>query len=327
MSGIGSGIGRWLSRWGSRSIGVTAAVAALLAGSLGAGGATAAPLPESYSFLTGIEAELSNPEGSLPGTNDFDCRPSAEHPRPVVLVHGTGGSQQTNWAALAPVLVNQGYCVFAPTYGALPGSPWPINRIGGMGSIPVSAGELDTFVDRVRAATGAETVDIVGHSQGTYMPLYYLKHRGGAEKVTNYVAIAPLYRGTMNSDLLPLPPVVASLAGGLRLPICEACTEMLEYSPVNRAIWRGGSPYVPGVAFTNIVTRYDELVLPHTSGLVPGRVGEDVTNIVVQDGCEADLSEHAAVAASRRTAVLTLNALDPANPAPVPCLPVAPIVG
>ncbi len=59
-----------------------------------------------------------------------------------------------------------------------------------------SSAELAAFVDRVLAATGAAKVDLVGHSEGTVMPQYYLKFRGGAAKVDKYVAITPIYKGT-----------------------------------------------------------------------------------------------------------------------------------
>ncbi|KZM70876.1 hypothetical protein [Nocardia terpenica] len=41
---------------------------------------------------------------SPPGANDWQCAPAAEHPRPVVLLHGTWGNQNT-WDVLAPELV------------------------------------------------------------------------------------------------------------------------------------------------------------------------------------------------------------------------------
>src|SRR5947209_7276383 len=57
------------------------------------------------------------------GWNDYTCKPSAAHPRPVVLVHGTFGNSVDNWLALAPYLVDRGYCVYSLDYGQLPGVP------------------------------------------------------------------------------------------------------------------------------------------------------------------------------------------------------------
>lgn len=60
---------------------------------------------------------------SASGWNDYGCKPSAAHPRPVVLVHGTFGNSIDNWLALAPYLTVRGYCVFSVDYGQLPGVP------------------------------------------------------------------------------------------------------------------------------------------------------------------------------------------------------------
>src|SRR5699024_477755 len=91
-----------------------AAVAAMVAAPAGA----AAPLPVPYTVLTPT-ALLPDP----PGSNDFACRPTAAHPRPVVLLHGLGGNQSDNLSTLSPLLKNAGYCVFSLTYGAQPGFP------------------------------------------------------------------------------------------------------------------------------------------------------------------------------------------------------------
>src|SRR5690349_12172739 len=82
--------------------------------------------------------------------NDYSCKPSAAHPRPVVLVHGTFGNSVDNWLVLAPYLVNRGYCVYSLDYGQLPGVP----VFNGLGPIDESAGQLAAFVDKVLAATG-----------------------------------------------------------------------------------------------------------------------------------------------------------------------------
>ncbi|MFC4602167.1 esterase/lipase family protein [Rhodococcus kronopolitis] len=282
--------------------------------------ANADPLPEQYGTSTGIRSELTNPGGSLPGANDFECRTTAEHPRPVVLVHGTTGGQQITWGPYVPMLKNAGYCVFTLTYGAIPG-PWPISAIGGMRPIEGSAREVGALVDRVLAATGAATVDIVGHSQGTIVPEYYAKVLGGQARITNYVSLAPLWLGTKalgsNRGLLDLRDVLR--LPDTAFPICQACGQFAAGSTFVDTINADGTPYVKGIRYTNIGTRHDEQVVPYTQGMVPGPPGYDVTNIVVQDGCEQDDSDHVALTESKRAGYLVLNALDPAHPRAVPC--------
>ncbi len=58
-----------------------------------------------------------------------------------------------------------------------------MSAFGALSPLEQSAQELSVFVDEVLAATGASKVDIVGHSQGTLMPNYYVKFLGGAAKV------------------------------------------------------------------------------------------------------------------------------------------------
>ena len=87
---------------------------------------TRAPIPVGYHFLSGASLAITEPGAPLPGANDWTCRPTADKPRPVVLVHGTLGSGTSNWATYGPLLHNEGYCVYTLTYGAtLPaGNVW-----------------------------------------------------------------------------------------------------------------------------------------------------------------------------------------------------------
>lgn len=314
----------------ARAVGVLIASMLLCVGIvLGAGQAAAKdPLPVDFNFFAGIPNELTNPGGSLPGSNDWNCKPSAKHPNPVVLVHGTGGGAQTNWGAYAPLLANNGYCVYALNYGTLPGVPWPLSAIGGFGPIDKSAAQLGTFVDRVLATTGAEKVDIVGHSQGTLMPTYWIKFLGGADKVDKYVSLAPLWNGTniaaageiaAYTKALGLDPLQQATIGSL----CAACLQMTKGSDFLRTLQAGGI-LDPDITYTNIMTRFDELVVPYTSGYLRA---ENATNIVVQDGCSQDYSDHLAIAGSRRAALYVLNALDPAHPRAVGCEFVPPFTG
>ena len=89
--------------------------------------------------------------------------------------------------------------------------------------------------------------------------------------------------------------------------------QLLAGSDFIKKMRSGGGPAVAGITYTNIVTRYDELVVPYTSGIEPG-----MTNLVVQDYCGLDLSEHFQIVADPVAAALVLNALDPAHPRPVP---------
>ncbi|MFT4125036.1 MAG: lipase [Gordonia sp. (in: high G+C Gram-positive bacteria)] len=312
---------------------VVTALALLFAIVVPHGTAAAAPGPDhpdpiTYSFAAGIGAELANPGGSLPGTNDDTCRPSAAHPRPVLLVHGSGGGRQTNWATLAAVLVREGYCVFAPTYGVL-AAAWPLSALGGLGPKLDSAWDVKTFADHVLAVTGAAQLDVVGHSLGTEIPTYWMKYLGGRGKVAHYVSLAPYWRQGPDEDDARgamIGQFQQRLGIARRHPDCPECTSPPADLDFNRAV-RRPTPYLPGVRYTNIVTRDDEIVTPYSVGLLPGPPGTSVTNIVVQNGCPADHSDHLSLVANRRSAALVLNALDPAHPRPVPCVPVRPVVG
>ncbi len=295
---------------------VTAVIASLVLAAPAS--AATKPLPVPYNFLPA--AILGGaPNANAPGTNDWSCKPTAEHPRPVVLVHGTFGNRSTNWRTYGPLLKNNGYCVFALTYGTVPGSPFPVNALGGFADMRLSAAELSAFVDQVLAATGATKVDFVGHSQGTLMPNYYVKFLGGAPKVHHYISLAPLWHGT---NTAPLPTFVKLFKLDLdAVPVCAACGQM-DTGSAFIAQMREGGVAVPGVTYVNIVTKFDELVRPYTSGLEDG-----MTNIVLQDFCKRDKSEHFQIAADRNATIHVLNALDPANPRPLTCVQVLPFVG
>lgn len=294
------------------------------------GGTARADLPVDYNFFAGVPAELSNPGGSLPGSNDWSCTPSAAHPNPVVLVHGTAGGAQTNWGAFVPVLANEGYCVYALNYGT-PDAPWPLSAMGGMRPIEDSAGQLAAFVDRVRDTTGAERVDLVSHSQGSVVGNYFVKRLDGAGKVDKFVSIGGPWQGGWG-DQMDVWRGIGRLFGiepdaldGIMASegVCAACSQLIGGSTFMRDLNVDGV-YAPGIAYTNIATVYDEIAYPYTSGLV---AGPNAVNIVVQDGCSADYSDHLAIAGSPRVAGFMLNALDPEHPRQVGCEFVPPFTG
>jgi triacylglycerol esterase/lipase EstA (alpha/beta hydrolase family) len=235
-----------------------------------------------------------------PGAN-VRCHPTAAHPYPVVLVHGTFGNRFDSWQLFSPALKAAGYCVYALDYGSWNGSG--LLGIYGVGPIGRSAQQLADFVQHVRAVTGAAKVDIVGHSQGGMMPRQFIEFLGGASVVDDLVGLSPSNHGTAN----PLAP-----PGGI---LCPACRRQVAGSDFLQRLNSGDES--PGsVSYTQLVTRYDEVVIPYTSGYLAPDTG--VTNLTLQDKCPNDTTEHLRIIYDSVALQITMNALarrGPADPA------------
>ncbi|MFD9280530.1 esterase/lipase family protein [Streptomyces mirabilis] len=258
-----------------------------------------------------VPAATAHAAAPSSGWNDYSCKPSATHPRPVVLVHGTFANSIDNWLAFAPYLVNRGYCVFSLDYGQLPGVP----LFNALGPIDKSAEQLQVFVDKVLTATGAAKADLVGHSQGGLMPRYYLKFLGGAAKVNTFVGIAPDNHGTTLDGLTNLLPYFPG-AEDLLSAVTPALADQIVGSAFLTKLNAGGDT-VLGVHYTVIATKYDEVVTPYRSQFL---TGSDVHNVLLQDLCPVDLSEHAAIGLIDRIAFHeAANALDPAHATTTNC--------
>ena len=258
---------------------VTRIVVALMALTVGAGVLSAAPAQAAFP-----------PTIPAAGANDWSCRPTKAHPSPVVIVHGTFGDSRSLLDRLSWRMHTAGYCVFALDYG---------NRA--TGPIEQSAEQLKTFVTRVLTATGAAKVSMVGHSQGGMMPRYYIKFLGGASKVDDLVGLAPSNHGTSNPLLL---------TPGLGY-LCPSCLQQKTGSAFLRRLNAGDETPGP-VSYTNIVTRYDEVVLPYTSGYL---TGDNTTNVKIQAKCPFDLAGHLLIPLDGPAIRLVLNALGRSGPA------------
>ncbi|KRD16276.1 MULTISPECIES: esterase/lipase family protein [unclassified Streptomyces] len=271
--------------------------------------AAAATVPTAAAHAsTAADATAAAPSS---GWNDYRCKPSAAHPHPVVLVHGTLGNSVDNWLALAPYLTVRDYCVFSVDYGQLPGVP----LFNGLGPIDESAVQLSAFVDKVLAATGAAEADLVGHSQGGMMPRYYLKFLGGAAKVHALVGIAPDNHGTTLSGLTRLLPYFPG-AEDLLTAATPGLADQIVGSDFLTELNEGGDT-VPGVRYTVIATRYDEVATPWRTQFLSG---SNVRNVLLQDLCPLDLSEHLAIGLLDRIAFHEVaNALDPAHATATTC--------
>jgi triacylglycerol esterase/lipase EstA (alpha/beta hydrolase family) len=265
---------------------VLAAVVAAIA--LPAGADAALPVRYGKAALADFAFHEVFAPTTVAGANT-NCRPSPSHPYPVVLVHGTADDEGSNWVSLAPLLANDGYCVYAFNYGetnlSLSG------RVDALNYIQHSAQELSAFIVSVLSKTGASKVDIVGHSQGGMMPNYYLKFLGGASKVNLLLGLAPSNHGTTVDGLTTLLEQIpgSSLLGGLlALAGAPSIPQQLVGSAFETHLFSGGDT-VPGPRYVVIETTHDEVVTPYTNAFLSG---PNVTNITVQNQCPTDPTEH-----------------------------------
>ena len=248
-------------------------------------------------------ASASTPAGASPVSTATaspsavgSCRVTAAHPFPVILVHGTFENSGM-WSQFQPVLEQAGFCVSTIDYNSLQ-------------DMATSARQLNTFVNRVLAASGGTKVDIVGHSQGGMMPRFFLKNLNGAARTHSLIGLAPSNYGTTLSGL-------AVIGGPLVGLFCTSCAQQIQGSAFLNAL-NSPTDVVPGVNFTVIETNRDEVVTPFRNAFLKGA---GATNLLIQNFCPADIAGHIALAQEDRNAWrLVLNALDPAHARPVVCV-------
>jgi pimeloyl-ACP methyl ester carboxylesterase len=239
-------------------------------------------------LLAAAPAGAQAPGVPPPGANDFGCRSTA-HPVPVILVHGTFGDMTVSWNTVSPALKAAGYCVFALDL---------VRRA--MAPIDQSADKLAAFIDEVRTRTGAPTVSIVGHSQGGMLGRYVARFRDKLAVIDDIVGLAPSSHGTTN----PLAP-----GAGL---FCPACAEQVVGSPFMQKL-NAPPEAPPPPSYTVVSTKYDEVVTPYQSQALEG-----ATNVVLQDRCPEDITDHVGIIYDPIALEWTMNALErpgPADPA------------
>ena len=278
--------------------------------------------PASSSFLAAFGYGLLNPAVAPPGTNDWNCKPTAEHPEPVVLIHGTWENAYDNFAAVSQPIHDAGNCVFTFNYGqsdpiqggglgaVLPGA-------NGTGLIQDSAKQIATFIDRVRAATGSQKVNIVGHSQGGLVSRQYMKFEGGASKVDHLMTFGATNHGTTLDGIGALGRAVNNLGidvlGLVEIFVGHSGIQQTVGSDFVNQLNAGGDT-VPGVKYTVVGSRYDEVTTPYDLTFLTPGPDAPVRNITLQDGCEQDLSDHLTMMYSPRALSIILNTLDPSHP-------------
>jgi triacylglycerol esterase/lipase EstA (alpha/beta hydrolase family) len=163
--------------------------------------------------------------------------------RPVVLVHGIWDDARS----LSPLrqALGQG------------GFPWveavDLSPATGLVSLERLGEQVAAAVERARARTSAEHVDLVGFSMGALVSRLYLALLGGRDVVRRFVSISGPHQGTWTAYALPFP--------GIR--------QMRPDSPLLRRL--GPDVGALGdVAVHCIYTPFDATIIPPRSGVIEG---------------------------------------------------------
>ncbi|MEU4418309.1 esterase/lipase family protein [Nocardia salmonicida] len=289
--------------------------------------------PVQPSIVRAMAFSLQHPNAAPPGANDWQCKLTPERPRPVVLVHGTWANAYNDWAMVSSTLAARGHCVFALNYGGGDSSS-AISHLPGInatnGDLDLSAKQLSAFVDEVLARTGATQVELVGHSQGVVVARQYMRFGGGTDasdaarnKVAGLVSLAGPNSGTTFYGVEQL----LSALNKAGVPAGEALAKTLGYSTIPQGTERefihalnAGAQTEPGVAYTAISTRYDELVVPYQNSFLTAGPGATVRSFTIQDGCEIDFVGHINMSYDRRTVHYIVQGIErDADLGPAPC--------
>ena len=274
--------------------------------------------PSMSRFAPAVRFAMRHPGAKVPGTNDFTCTPR-KGTHPVVLIPGTTEDAFTTWSYYGPRMQAAGLCVYTFNYN--PMTHPLVEAVSTTGNIYSTAAFMAHFVDKVLKSTGADKVDLVGHSQGGGpLPRAYIKYYGGDKKVNHLIGIVPSNKGTsilgMEKFLNePGTPANTIMSAGARYRNLESAPQQLQGSTFLKDLNAGGMT-APGVKYTVIATRFDNRVFPWTNALIPE---PGAKNIVIQDVCPLDHSAHTNITYDPMTYQVVANALEPQRATRVKC--------
>jgi len=103
---------------------------------------------------------------------------------PVLIIHGFLGTRGSMYV-LERRLVEDGFAVFSFNLGTF-----------NVRDIRRSAFLIHRKIERICAQTGVERIDIIGHSMGGLIGLYYIKKLGGHARVRKLVMMGTPVKGT-----------------------------------------------------------------------------------------------------------------------------------
>ncbi|MBC7631365.1 alpha/beta fold hydrolase [Aeromicrobium sp.] len=269
--------------------GIVAVGAGLAAGLLAAPPATAA---------TSTGPRLTVPTSTM--NHALSCTGNLRSGKqaPVLFLHGTTSTSKANWSwnwVRAMDAAKRPHCELDSPNGAT-------------GDIQVSA-EYVVNAIRVMNRAAGRRISIVGHSQGGMVGRWALKYWPDTRAmVDDYVGLASSNHGSSSGVALCV------LQRG-----CSAANWQQSTGSHFLTALNSGPETWPGISYTVVATRYDEIVAPPTAGFL--RAGPNVTNTTVQDICPLEIVEHFGMAYDNAAWLVGIDALTHAGPATVSRVP------
>lgn len=234
------------------------------------------------------------------GVFEDDWRAHVTRPRPwpVVLLHGTGQVKGT-WQDLGSELREDGWAVFAPDYGNRATSP-----------LSESMDMLIAYIRAVLHTTGAHRAILIGHSQGGLLATLLSLHQ--PHKVRHVVCLAAPNHGTnlggVANALTRIPGTKSLMSNFVQSYWGPSGLEQLTGSTMVLAN-REHDILAPGVGYTCMATRYDQLISPTSSCFLnDGGIGA-VKNFYIQDRFPQSVILHEHMATDYRVRALVRETL------------------
>ena len=162
------------------------------------------------------------------------------------------------------------------------------------------------------------------------MARYYANLIGGSAKVGNVVGIAPSNHATSVSGLLTLGRFIGAVDPIFALTNWIGLPALEQQSDPDSTFFRnlnGNGETRPGISYTNIATKFDEVVTPYRQAFITAGPGATVKNITLQDVCSVDLTDHLGIIYDTNVYQLVLNALEPGDQRPIACTASLPLFG
>lgn len=261
---------------------ILAALTATAALLVPATAAAAAPATDSTAATDSAAATDST---AISTGTDAETVAVAADANPVIVVGGLIGIS----IAYEPIAARLRADGFRVSIYQLPGL--------GFGDIRESARALASYVDQIRAATGAAKVDLVTHSEGGLVSRWYVKFLGGTSKVDHYISLGSPQQGTYVANILQFVGL-GSCAG------IVACQQMSIGSDFLTGL-NGGDDTPGAVRWTTVRTWQDELVRPVGNAAL----ADGATNVLIQSWCPLRVVGHLGLVLDGTTYTVVRQAL------------------